>query len=421
MHDEVVLTVAQKYKNGQNGRSHIYTDTPGMRSTENKHRTNWTKDATHIDHEPDIMGITSEEEIDSSDEEAQRHRIYTYQTPQNENVDEDVESETESDTEPDNNESDSEPESDTTKGPNGQPNPRTPNSTKHKPFTFRHEFAPDKINEPDPYKRHYKLEGSRHFFKTSALALDAPGGEYMLYSLSTDTTKHAIWALFQLLRPDITKKEAEQDPLPDPTAGLPEDHKLDEHSYETEWRHIRRNPSRTIPIEIDPDADLNPDFFILKGLPEDAPIPTKPTKAFTIQIADALTGREGEPGSTEESMEAAGTDKIRKYTALINILRNMGYRVDTTVHIIAAGIRGGIPNITTKTLEKLNFAPHTAKQLGQRISTITATRLGWNLILSRMLEHLPENSHRSAVAQKIWKNMPKKNQNGKPTTPRDPG
>ena len=134
-------------------------------------------------------------------------------------------------------------------------------------------------------------------------------------------------------------------------------------SIEIKWRHIRKSPSRTIPTEIDPDADLNPDIVIFKGLNEDQQFPTKPTRDFTIQIADVLTGREGEQGSTEESMEAAAQSKIRKYSAYLQRLSRMGWKVDKTVHIIALGIRGGIPNITTKSTIKLGLKKPVAESV----------------------------------------------------------
>jgi len=417
MHDEAVGIFTQKFKNSQGGRHRILTDTDGMRAFDNPRPMDWTKEASNIDHNPDTLGIEDTDSDSDSDNEVaidkERQKIYTYSTYINENID----------SEPDS-DSDSDGADLTTEETPNEPigtSRRCADSTRRRPFSFRMEFPPEQINEADPYKRHYKLEGSRHFFKPDEIALGSQGGEYALHSLSTDTTSHAIWALFTMLRPNIDKTQAKENPLPDPTPGIPEDHRLGEENHEIKWRYIRKSPSRTIPTEIDPDADLNPDIVIFKGLNEDQQFPTKPTRDFTIQIADVLTGREGEQGSTEESMEAAAQSKIRKYSAYLQRLSRMGWKVDKTVHIIALGIRGGIPNITTKSTIKLGLKKPVAERLSTKLSTTTATRLGRNLTLSRTLENLPEHSHRSACAQQVWKKFPKADTKGKNPIRRDPG
>ena len=136
---------------------------------------------------------------------------------------------------------------------------------KDQEWSFEHELSDyPRINEESPYDRHYKRIGARHFFKANVLGEGASQGEYTLTGLWEKAKTREIIAVFGLLRKNITKKEAKEDPLFEwDKERWPNNY---EEYYERKWREVRRNKSRTIPEWIDADADLNPDIIRLVRL-----------------------------------------------------------------------------------------------------------------------------------------------------------
>ncbi len=183
----------------------------------------------------------------------------------------------------------------------------------------------------------------------------------------------------------------------------------EEEIYTVYWEQIRRVPSRTIPQEIDPDADLNPDIIILNGINEGEKVPNKPTKKIQIQIADVAIGREGATTEEIECLLATANNKIKKYGPLLDRYERKGWSVDRQVRVILIGLRGGITNISRISLNKIGIKNKQNETLCKRFSTTVATRLGHNLILSRMLENSRECKERSAIAMQVWKSKYKYN------------
>ena len=105
-------------------------------------------------------------------------------------------------------------------------------------------------------------------------------------------------------------------------------------THRTRWANINRYRSRTIPQIIDSDTSLCPDLFRIIGLPTGEPIPARPDPKYTLQIGDIAFGRDSDLGEVR-------TRKRSKYEPLLAKWHAQGWQVDTEVHVIAIGHRGG--------------------------------------------------------------------------------
>jgi hypothetical protein len=268
------------------------------------------------------------------------------------------------------------------------PPPLNPRDDKLIPYSFEHERDSENEDEldhdieADRTRWHYKRIGAIRHFQAGALDITSAEGEYELLAVLIDPESQAIFAHYRIHGKDTSETQ--------------------QNNFTVPWRHARRTASRTIPAAIDPDADLNPDIVTLVGLPDGQRIPKKPTKKITIQLADTAIIREGKTGEAE-SIEQTARRKIRKYQPVLKRLKKMGWSVDPKLRLIMVGIRGGIPNVTIKSLTKLGVPGNKLRAATRRLSLAAEIRLARNLQASRFRENREDVKHRSAIAQQIWR------------------
>jgi hypothetical protein len=244
------------------------------------------------------------------------------------------------------------------------------------PYTFAESLDTELQRMADQTDSPHNYVGSLHKLTQSKIFPQSPAGTYRLLELHIHQITHTIWADLEHLESGAT--------------------------HRTRWANINRYRSRTIPQIIDSDTSLCPDLFRIIGLPTGEPIPARPDPKYTLQIGDIAFGRDSDLGE-------ARTRKRSKYEPLLAKWHAQGWQVDTEVHVIAIGHRGGIPAFTGHDARHLGLC-HATKDPAKiclNWSRLAYYRLGDILLQRRGLEHSPQYAHKSAIAARVW--LPKPN------------
>jgi hypothetical protein len=399
-HDETTAWGCRSIKLGKHGNSKIFADLPGLRVSDERtlqpQMVDWTDEVTTENATGANTNDTEVAEESSEDEEEMNKKCTSFNAPfidpkWTQKYETGIESDTEELESIHSSEEGSEQGSDTDNEHGFQSqNPKIPNPRDDKltPYSFEHERDSENEDEldheieTDRTRWHYKRIGAIRHFPAGAFEIASTEGEYELLATLIDPESQAIFAHYRIHGKDTSETQ--------------------QNNFTVPWRHARRTASRTIPAAIDPDADLNPDIVTLIGLPDGQRIPKKPTKKITIQFADTAIIREGKTGEAE-SIEQTARRKTRKYEPALKRLKKMGWSVDPKLRLIMVGIRGGIPNVTIKSLSKLGVPGNKIRASARRLSLAAEIRLARNLQASRFRENREDVRHRSAIAQQIWR------------------
>ena len=245
------------------------------------------------------------------------------------------------------------------------------------PYTFPRDSTD---NEPPAHDQ----PGAKYTLTEHQLHKHSPAGEYTL--TSTHIHKHTQHIWVRMLHNENGK------------------------TYSGRWAAIKRYTSRTVPAAIDPDTCLCPDILVIEGIPQGAPIPTRPTDTVTLRIIDAAYSLEG-----PDRFSLKHQNKVELYTHLLQKWKRMGWGIDEAVEentqastarvrTILIGHRGGIPNHTLSELVEIGIEKARAVSTCKKLSQMTLNRLVKILSFRRRLERTDERIRaRSAAGKQIWK------------------